>query len=117
MWRVYYGDGSVYTSEDGSALEAPRVNVQVIAQEDPSMGWELLSEADYYYFEPETRNWYIADLFTVWDVLIRSRQPLIMFGRMVTEDEFREIVLRVLDDLPTPKTGWRRGEPSWVKGR
>jgi hypothetical protein len=117
QWRIYYGDGSRFTSEDGSAFDAPRTNVQLIAQQDDSMGWELLSESDYYYFEPDTRGWYVADLFTVWDVLVRAKQPLIAFGRMLNTEEFRQIVLRVLDELPTPKTAWRRGEPSWVRGR
>ena len=117
QWAIYYDDGLKFTSDDGPALHAPRTGVQIIAQADPSMGWELLSGADYFYFEPETRGWYIADLFTVFDVLIRSKQPLILFGRMVSEECFREITLRVLDELPTPKTAWRRGEPSWVKGR
>lgn len=116
-WAIYYDDGSRFTDEDGSAFEAPRTGVQIIAQADPSMGWELVSSADYYYFEPDRRGWYVADLFTVWDVLIRAPRPLILFGRMVSEDEFRAITLRVLDELPTPKTAWRRGEPSWVRGR
>lgn len=116
MWRIYYGDGTRFTDEDGDAFDAPRVDVQVIAQTDSSMGWELLSQADHYYFEPETRNWYVADPFTVWDVLVRSKHPLIVFGRMMTDEGFQQIVRQVLDELPTPKTAWRRGKPSWLRG-
>lgn len=114
-WAIYYDDGSRFTDEDGTEFDAPRTGVQIIVQKNSSMGWELVSQADYYYYEPETRGWYVAEMFTIWDVLIRSKRPLIMFGRMVTDDVFRKIVLRVLDELPSPKTGWLRGEPSWIR--
>ena len=116
-WRIYYGDGSVFTNEDGEPHDAPRTNVQVIAQDDWSMGAEMISEFDYYYWEPDTWGWYGADLFTVWDVLIRTKYPLIMFGRMMNKEEYKELSKRILAELPTPKTAWRRGTPGWLRGR
>lgn len=116
MWRVYYGNGETFTSDQGGAHDAPRTDVQIIAQQDQSMGWELLSSSDYYYYEEDRRNWYIADVFTIFDHLIRAKYPVILFGRMISDDEFTEITKRVLDDLPTPKTAWRRGMPGWLRG-
>ena len=116
-WKIYYGDGSTFTDADGEPYDAPRTNVQMVVQPDDHHGYELCSEFDYYYFEPETWGWYGADIFTVWDVMVRCRQPLILFGRMLSTPEYRALVTRVLDELPAPKTAWRRGTPSWIRNR
>jgi hypothetical protein len=118
-WRIYYGNGEVFSNLDGEAHDAPRVDVQVIVQKDASMGWELISESDLYYYEEKRRGFYACNPTgsTLWDHLMRAKYPLVLMGRMITEDEYREIVQRVLKELPTPKTSWRRGEPSWAAGR
>ena len=117
LWAIYYGDGSIFTDEDGSPFDAPRTNVQIIVEKHPRLGWELFSQSEYFYYEPETRGFYHADIFTVFSVLIRSKAPLILFGQMISDEKFEEITLKMLDDLPSPKTSWRRGTPSWLKGR
>jgi hypothetical protein len=116
LWAIYYGDGTIFTDEDGSQFDAPRTNIQVIVFKNYSMGWEILSQSDYYYYEPETHGWAIADNFGMYDVLIRTKQPLILFGRWLSKENYKNIVLKVLDDLPEPKTAWRHGSPSWAKG-
>lgn len=113
---IYYDDGSRFTNEDGDIFDAPRLGVQIIAYKHETLGWELVSQSDYFYFEPEARGFYMADYWTVRDVLVRSKHPLIFFGRMVSDESFRQICLRMLDELPTPKTAWRRGRPSWLEG-
>jgi hypothetical protein len=32
-WKIYYGDGSTYSSSDGSPFDAPAHNVQIISME------------------------------------------------------------------------------------
>jgi hypothetical protein len=117
LWAIYYGDGSKYTSMDGSPFDAPRTDVQIIAFKNNQMGWEILSQSDYYYYEPKAHCWCIAaDQFNVFDVLVRVKKPIILFGRWLSQAAFRKVVLNMLDDLPEPKTLWRKGEPSWLKG-
>ena len=117
LWAIYYGDGTKFTDIDGSPYNAPRTDVQIIAFKNNQMGWEILSQSDYYYYEENGHGWCIAaDQFNVFDVLTRVKQPLILFGRWLSQDDFRRVVLKMLDDLPEPKTLWRKGEPSWLKG-
>ena len=108
-WRIYYGDGSYFDSVQGTPWEAPRTNVQVIIQEDDRLGWEILSgNNEFYYGE---RGWYGANGFTFYDHLIRAKYPLIVFGRMLSNEEYAAIEKRVLDDMKSegkPKTAWRR---------
>lgn len=116
-WAIYYGDGSIFTSADGDPFNAPRTNVQIIAFKNNQMGWEILSQSDYYYYEKDGHGWCIAtDQFNVFDVLVRVNRPLILFGRWLSQDEFKSVVLNMLADLPSPKTIWRNGEPSWLRG-
>jgi len=117
LWAIYYGDGSKFTDLDGSPFDAPRTNVQIIAFKNNQMGWEILSQSDYYYFEDGGHGFCIApDQFTLFDVLVRVFKPLIFFGRWLSQEDFRKVVLKMLDDLPEPKTLWRNGKPSWLKG-
>jgi hypothetical protein len=98
QWAIYYDDGSRFTDEDGTPYDAPRTGVQIIAQKDTSMGWELVSESDLFYYEESRRGFYGCNPTgsTLFDHLWRAKYPLVFAGRMVTEEEFRAIVLRVL---------------------
>lgn len=117
-WAIYYGDGSVFSDENGTPYDAPRTNIQIIVQKHKSMGWELVSGADLFYYEESRRGFYACNSTgsTLWDHLWRAKYPLVFAGRMITDEEFRQIVLKVLDELPSPKTAWRHGEPSWIAG-
>ena len=113
-FAIYYGDGSVVY--DGDPFEAPRTNVQLIAFKNSQLGWELMSQSDYYYYEAESHGWCITDQFGMYDVLTRSKQPLILFGRWLSQEDYKSVIDRVLKDLPEPKTLWRRGTPTWLEG-
>lgn len=116
-WIIYYGDGNKFSNIDGDCYDAPRTNVQLIVFKNNQMGWELLSQSDYYYYEGDGHGWCIAsDQFNVFDVLIRVHKPIILFGRWLSKEDFQSVVLNMLSDLPSPKTLWRKGEPSWLKG-
>ena len=109
-WRIYYEDGTTYASEDGSAFDAPRTGVQVIAYTDVG-GWSLLSQADFYYYEPECTDWGWWHCGPVGMTLHlqRAKRPLILFGSMVPTDSFTEIEKKALDDIGMLKRKWRRG--------
>lgn len=115
-WMIWYGDGSRFTSEDGSPWDAPRLNVQLIATINGSLGWDLISQSDYYYFDDQIGVWFIADTFAIWDVLIRCKHPLIFFGRYISDKEYNTLIRRAIDELPSKKSTWRNGKPSWLRG-
>jgi hypothetical protein len=46
---------------------------------------------DFYYYEEENGGWNEADdLFTVFDHLLRAKQPLVLFGRMLSDAGWRD---------------------------
>lgn len=97
-WKIYYGDGSVYDSEEGSS--PPARDVQVIVQDHPKVGKELVTGADY--FIRKNGRWMGVDLFGLWDYLLDL--GLVLFGRMVTTEEYREVMRRAMADRD--KAGW-----------
>lgn len=121
-WIVYYGDGTRFTWEDGTPFDAPRTNVQLIVVEDDKEdqdGWLFQSDAEYYYYDSHLDIWYVADTFAMYDILIRCRTPLVLFGRYIDRDQFNAILRKAVDDVSamgSKKTRWRRGKPSWLEG-
>lgn len=105
MWRIYYGDGSVFSSDDGSAFEAPRANVQVIVESDPRVGWRWISGYDYFVLDPGRGGWRETNEFGLYDYLQRAKQPLVLFGRWLSDDEWSRLFSRVRSELG-PKSGW-----------
>lgn len=98
-WKVYYSDGTVYDSEESGVPKAR--DVQVIIQDHPSVGKELVTGADYYIRRDDGR-WLPVDLFGLWDWLLDT--GLVLFGRMVTSEEYRDVFSRA--KLEQEKSGW-----------
>lgn len=94
-FKIYYGDGSVYS---GDPFKAPRVNVQVIVQEAKNeRGFMLVHSKTlhgYYCWKPE--GWYLCDDGGFWDYLMIAEGPkYVLFGRtMSRDDDFWQIVGR-----------------------
>ena len=47
-WRIYYADGSTFSSVEGTPHEAPAFGVQAVCQPEPDVGLETLHAFDYY---------------------------------------------------------------------
>jgi hypothetical protein len=113
MWRIYYDDGSVFSSEDGDPWDAPRTGVEVIVHPDGN-GLSMMSQSDYYVYEPERAGqwggWNYTDHFGLVLYLQRAKKPLVLFGAMVLDSQFSEIEKRALADIRGAKQSWRRGQ-------
>lgn len=110
-WRVYYGDGSTFSNEDGPPDQAPGLNVQVIAYRDPEVGNRLQAIHDYYWFE--SGLWAGGDLFGLWYYLQKPGLKVVKFGATLARDDFMEIYRKAKNDPDLPaKTGRARGEPA-----
>lgn len=108
-WRIYYGDESIYESEN--PWDAPGSNVQMIANADPNHGWALEMGRDYYWYEEEVDQWFNGDLFGLYDYLLRPGRKKVLFGRTLGEEQYKKILKRALNDQTLPqKTGWNPGE-------
>lgn len=120
MWRIYYEDGSTFSSDDGSPWDAPRTGVEVIVHPEGN-GLSLMSQSDYYYYEPDRASqwggWGYCDQFGLILHLQRAKQPLILFGAMVSDSQFSEIEKKALADIGLSKQTWRRGQDKQVMGQ
>ena len=107
-WSIFYEDGE-FSSDDGSPWDAPRQGVQIIAQCDEWVGYKLAHGSDYFYYESERGGFAGCDLFGCYDHLIRADKPLVLFGRMMSDEAFKAFFARVKKKLG-PKQGWMTRE-------
>lgn len=98
-WQIFYGDGTTFSDEDGGPEEAPARDVQVIVQDCKQHISELVTGGDYYIWEG---RWRAVDLFGLYDYLIEPGWKVVLFGRMISQDEYSELVHRA----NIVKTGW-----------
>ena len=120
MWRIYYEDNSVFSSDDGTPWEAPRTGVEVIVHSEGN-GLSMMSQSDYYYFEPERApqwgGWGYCDQYGLILHMQRAKQPLILFGAMIPDAGFSQIEKRALAYISEAKQAWRRGQDKQNMGQ
>lgn len=103
-WKLYYGDGAVFSDADGPPEQAPALNLQAIAQvADIEIGRRTVSGYDFYWFDDG--QWFGGDLFGLFDFL--QRASVVKFGRAIDRPRYRAILARaVIDPDLQPKTAW-----------
>ena len=99
-WKIYYGDGTTYSNEDGLLEDAPGINVQVIAQADATVGRRLLDSDDFYWWSDD--RWDCGDIFGLWDYLTRPGFKKVLFGRNLHDGDFWKILARARVDPDLP---------------
>lgn len=100
-WKIFYQE-STYSSKDGLPEHAPKRNVQVIAVQDESLGKRIERSNDYYIWTPSNGKWRGVDQFGLFDYLIEPGYKIVLFGRTLSDDEYRAIWDRVLNDTEMP---------------
>lgn len=99
-WKVWYGDGTVHSDDDGPPDQTPALGVQVVAQADEKTGRLLLSGRDYYWWQDG--RWWAGDLFGAWDYLARPGWKRLLFGRMIDDDRWNAVLGMALADPDLP---------------
>jgi hypothetical protein len=109
-WQIYYGDGSTFGGgfPQSDPEEAPTRNVQAIVQEDPDVGWVILSTHDYYVWRDD--RWFACNGFDgLADYLMSDGWKKVLFGRTLPHDEYKAVYERAKADWGEKK-GFKRGE-------
>jgi hypothetical protein len=131
LWRLYYGDGSSYDSDDGSWLTAPHRNVQYLATRDdlppahPRAVGSLAWTGDFYlwwpgYTLPMATDWaglldYLCQIgegeeLSTTSLCIRFlRDRGVKLGRSLPSQRWELICDRVMNDPDFPKSAKRTG--------
>ena len=79
QWKIWYGDGSIFSNKDGKPEEAPSGDIQIIVVKDEVTIRGFLQGFDYYWFEGGF--WSGGDIFGLYDYLLREQK--VKFGRMI----------------------------------
>lgn len=112
-FKIWYGDGSTFTDEDGAPELAPKTNVQCVTIECPEHGQVVCKADDFYIYDVYDGEgcWQGVDYFGMWDYLSRPGTKIVLFGRTLGNEEYRQIVGAAMDDPYLPqKTNWHKGE-------
>ena len=96
-WRIWYGDDTTYSDDDGPVWDAPPTNVVCVATEnyDVPGNHSVVHAFDYYWWDPP--EWYGGDLFGVFDYLCRPGPKKIVFGRTIPTSDFRRILMSAIE--------------------
>lgn len=114
-WRIYYGDGSTFSSLDGTPQEAPCSNVQVIMGYDRDNGRQALHLWDWYYYKTgNPGEWWGCDIHGLLDQLLHDTKgeiTAVKQGRTLGNSLFQSIKQSALNDSDFPPTN---EPPSWL---
>lgn len=102
-WKIFYSD-STYSNEDGPPELAPKRDVQTIAVADEVCGRRIERGNDFYVYR---HGWRGTDQFGLFDYLIEPGSKIVLFGRSLSDDEYRKVwdIASKDPDLP-PKSAY-----------
>jgi len=96
-WRIFYGDGSTYNSDEGAWEDAPGWNVQIILFRDPEAGWAMRHNGDFFWLADDGAV-VAMDGTGMLDHVINAL-GLVKAGRMLTKAQFDKIYQRAKREL------------------
>lgn len=102
-WRIYYADGSTFSSNDGPAQNAPNFGAQVVLVRDKHVGRRVLKLADYYVWRPSLDRWTDHE-DSASAILAMAREPwaVLICGQYLNDDDFERILIAAHNDPDLP---------------
>lgn len=97
-WKIYYGDGTTFSSEQGSPESAPCTRVICVAWYDEDKRRKLSHQADYYVYGDG--RWFSADMSGLLQYLMEPGFKVVKFGREIGDLAYRTIMSNAMNDLP-----------------
>lgn len=103
-WKIYYGDGSTFTSDEGAVKDSPSFNVQAVVQSDPDVGRQILNGFDWY-IRKEGRWYGVLDVPSLLDQVVHDLDKIeaVRMGRTIPSAQYKEIMLRAKCDEGFPR--------------
>lgn len=101
QWKIYYGDGTTFSDQDGRPTEAPSANVQIILESTEKEGVIRLSGKNYYWYDEDLGQWCAGDYAGMIDYVLRCTS--VKLARSMTTREFDLMFRRAVadEDFPT----------------
>lgn len=103
-WRIYYGDGTTFSSDEGTVGDSPPFNVQAVVQADPDIGRQALSGFDWY-IRKEGRWYGVLDVPSLLDQVVHDLGMIsgVRMGRTIPSERYKEIMRRAKYDEGFPR--------------
>jgi len=104
-WRIFYDDGSTFSSADGEPHEAPSEGVICAVGYTPDDGERYIANrGDYYHFHRGEGRWWECDLAGLLDRL-RNNSEVYAYkeGRRVSKKLWEEILIAANNDPDFPQ--------------
>lgn len=117
IWRVYYGDGSTYSNEDGSWDSAPGRRVVCVAMIDPTGVWgRFVRNKHEFYYKADGRDEVLGSetLAAVQEHVPGIRDTQIKAGGNVWTEEFINIMIAATQDTDFPTSSPRRRASDFI---
>jgi len=102
-WKIWYDDGSTFSSEDGNPEDAPIDGVQAILQWLHYGNYEIIPSSDYYWWLDD--RWVFGDI-TGLERFLRKRSQvmtIIIYGRWASSAMFQQIQKEVHGEIEEEK--------------
>lgn len=103
MWKIFYDDGSTFSSEDGAPEDAPALGFICAVGYDETGSRYIMHGWDHYFYDKASKQWWGCDLQGLFDHLIRNRIYAYKMGRTVTKSDWNDIMVRANRDPEFPK--------------
>ena len=71
QWKIYFGDGSTFSSDQGSPSDAPTHNIQIILEATEKEGVIRLAGKEYYWHDDDLGQWCAGDYSGMMDYVLR----------------------------------------------
>ena len=111
-FRIYYGDGSTFSSADGSPFDAPRLGVQSIVGVHRANGRYVVADETAYWWNAEEDRWRGGDRHGEWIYMLRLGPRVVLYGEQVDDDIYNSCVVAAQTDKDfPPRTARGRGDP------
>ncbi|MDH3582144.1 MAG: hypothetical protein OEM91_16160 [Hyphomicrobiales bacterium] len=101
-WRIYYADGSTFSSDDGAPESAPPEGFVCAVGYDEGVKRYIMHGWDFYQWDKEHAQWWGMDQTGLHDRLRRNLVYAYKEGRTVTKAEFNELMHRAHKDPDFP---------------
>lgn len=111
-WRIYYSDGTTYSSVDGDPAEAPAFGTVCIVFPDADVGRVVMHGWDWYYYVPSAGQWWGSDIHGLLDRLLHGEEVEgLKQGRNLSNTAYKAIFKTASLDPDFPvKTSTRKDE-------
>jgi hypothetical protein len=102
-WLIWYGDGSSFSSVDGTAWQVPREDVQVVCVKDIGCGVLRWHGFDWYCWQGA--EWVPHGDYGMHRYLLTARNPLVIAGYAIPYRKFTKLYSKMLADTRMPDKG------------